>query len=46
MSRDDMTPSKEVDQKELLNDKVEKARKNNFEGDHIRKTSPTGVPNQ
>lgn len=46
MSRKNQTPSKEVDQKELLDDKVKKARENNFEGDHIRQTSPTGVPNQ
>ncbi|MDF0726344.1 hypothetical protein PY093_06395 [Cytobacillus sp. S13-E01] len=46
MSRKTQTPSKEVDQKELLDDKVKKARENNFKGDHIRQTSPTGVPNQ
>lgn len=35
-----------VDQKQLLEDKVQKARENNFKGDHIRQTSPTGVPEQ
>jgi hypothetical protein len=46
MSKKDQTPSNQVDQKALLNDKVQKARENNFEGDHIRQTSPGGVPRQ
>lgn len=43
MSKDKQTPSTEVDQKKLLNDKVEKARQNNFEDDHIRKVTISGA---
>ncbi|MEH7547228.1 hypothetical protein FB550_12115 [Neobacillus bataviensis] len=43
MSKDKQTPSTEVDQKKLLNDKVEKARQNNFEDDHIRKVTVSGA---
>lgn len=43
MSKTDSTPSNQVDQKALLNEKVQKARENNFECDHIRQTSPGGV---
>lgn len=46
MTKKDQTPSNQVDQKALLNEKVEKARENNFEGNHIRQTSPGGVPRQ
>ncbi|MCA1029491.1 hypothetical protein LCL95_00435 [Bacillus timonensis] len=46
MAKDELTPSKEVDQKALLNEKVNKARQNDFKGDHVRQTSPTGVPKQ
>ncbi|KEF36816.1 hypothetical protein M670_03898 [Schinkia azotoformans MEV2011] len=35
-----------VDQKALLNDKVQKARENNFKGDHIRLDGPIGGPGQ
>ncbi|WP_181833162.1 hypothetical protein [Bacillus taeanensis] len=38
--------SPEVDQKKIVDDKVKKARANNFEGDHIRQTSQTGVVEQ
>lgn len=34
-----------VDQKALLDEKVQKARENNFKGDHIRMTSPNGGGN-
>lgn len=43
MSKDKQTPSTEVDQKKLLNDKVKKARQNNFEDDHIRKVTVSGA---
>ncbi|MEH7418784.1 hypothetical protein V7266_26465 [Neobacillus drentensis] len=43
MSKDKQTPSAEVDQKKLLNDKVEKARQNNFEDGHIRKVTVSGA---
>ena len=43
MSKDKNTPSPEVDQKKLLNDKVEKARQNNFEDDHVRRVTPNGA---
>jgi hypothetical protein len=42
MSKKKNTPSSEVDQKQLLNDKVENARKNNFEDDHTRRVTPNG----
>jgi hypothetical protein len=42
MTKKKYTPSTEVDQKQLLNDKVENARKNNFEGDHTRRVTPNG----
>ncbi len=35
-----------VDQKALVNDKVQKARENNFRGDHIRMGSPAGRSGQ
>lgn len=35
-----------VDQKAVLNDKVQKARENDFKGDHIRMTSPVGNSGQ
>ncbi|MFC0271957.1 hypothetical protein ACFFIX_10890 [Metabacillus herbersteinensis] len=46
MTKKDQTPSPQVDQKALLNDKVEKARANNYETDHIRQTSQPGATNQ
>jgi hypothetical protein len=46
MSKKKYTPSTEVDQKQLLNDKVENARKNNFEGDHTRRVTPNGGQGQ
>jgi hypothetical protein len=46
MSKKNYTPSPEVDQKQLLNDKVENARKNNFEDDHTRRITPNGGQGQ
>jgi hypothetical protein len=46
MSKKKNTPSSEVDQKQLLNDKVENARKNNFEDDHTRRVTPNGAQGQ
>ncbi|MBM7653330.1 hypothetical protein [Neobacillus cucumis] len=46
MSKDKQTPSSEVDQKKLLNDKVEKARQNGFEDDHVRKVTLNGAQGQ
>ncbi|MEH7113939.1 hypothetical protein V7124_16315 [Neobacillus niacini] len=46
MSKKKYTPSTEVDQKQLLNDKVEEARKNNFEDDHVRRVTPNGAQGQ
>jgi hypothetical protein len=46
MSKNKHTPSSEVDQKKLLDDKVEAARKNNFEDDHVRRVTPNGAQGQ
>lgn len=46
MTKKKFTPSSDVDQKQLLNDKVEKARKNNFEDDHVRRVTPNGGQGQ
>jgi hypothetical protein len=46
MSKDKVTPSSQVDQKKLLNDKVEASRKNNFEDDHVRRGTPNGAQGQ
>ena len=46
MSRKTDTPSTQVDQKKLLNDKVEELRKNNFEDDHVRRVTPNGAQGQ
>jgi hypothetical protein len=46
MSKDKNTPSSEVDQKKLLNDKVEALRKNNFEDNHVRRVTPNGAQGQ
>ena len=46
MGRKDQTPSPEVDQKKLLNDKVKKLRENNFEDNHIRRVTPNGADGQ
>ena len=46
MSKDKNTPSPEVDQKKLLNDKVDALRKNNFEDNHVRRVTPNGAQGQ
>ncbi|MGG1396753.1 hypothetical protein ABE288_02700 [Bacillus salipaludis] len=46
MSKKKFTPSPEVDQKQLLNDKVEKLRENNFEDNHVRRGTPNGADGQ
>jgi hypothetical protein len=46
MSKNKQTPSPEVDQKKLLNDKVNELRKNNFEDDHVRRVTPNGAQGQ
>lgn len=46
MSKKINTPSDQVDQKELLDDKVKDARKNNFEEDHIRRVTSNGAQGQ
>lgn len=43
MAKPKQTPSPQVDQKKLLDDKVEKARQNHFEDDHIRRVSQPGA---
>lgn len=40
------TPSLDVDQKNLLDDKVAAFRKNNFEDNHIRIVTPNGAQGQ
>ncbi|MDQ6595861.1 hypothetical protein E2K98_17950 [Bacillus salipaludis] len=42
MSKKKFTPSPEVDQKQLLNHKVEKLRENNFEDNHVRRGTTNG----
>ncbi|MBS4190939.1 hypothetical protein KHA94_12175 [Bacillus sp. FJAT-49705] len=46
MTKKKQTPSSEVDQKKLLNDKVEALRKNNFEDEHVRKVTLSGGQGQ
>ncbi|MBU8733747.1 MULTISPECIES: hypothetical protein [Cytobacillus] len=46
MSKKNNTPSEQVDQKELLDDKVQDARKNNFEEDHVRRVTSNGAQGQ
>ena len=46
MSNDRLTPSDQVDQKKLVDDKVDALRKNNFENDHARKVTTTGAQGQ
>lgn len=46
MSEDKHTPSKEVNQKKLVDDKVKAARANNFEDDHVRKVTISGAQGQ
>jgi hypothetical protein len=46
MSKDNQTPSPQVDQKKLLDDKVKALRKNNFEDGHTRRVTPNGADGQ
>jgi hypothetical protein len=46
MSKPKQTPSSQVDQKKLLDDKVEALRKNNFEDDHVRRVTQNGAQGQ
>ncbi|WP_313799776.1 hypothetical protein [Cytobacillus sp.] len=46
MSKNKQTPSAEVDQKKLLNDKVDALRKNNFEDGHVRRVTSNGAQGQ
>lgn len=46
MSKDKQTPSRQVDQKKLLNDKVNKSRANNFEDNHVRRVTSNGADGQ
>lgn len=43
MTKDKNTPSTEVDQKQLLNDKVKALRNNNYDNGHIRKVTQNGA---
>ncbi|MGM0873838.1 MAG: hypothetical protein ACQEWV_03385 [Bacillota bacterium] len=46
MTKKKQTPSPEVDQKQLINDKVEALRENNYEDDHVRKVTVSGADGQ
>jgi hypothetical protein len=46
MSKPKQTPSPQVDQKKLLDDKVKKSRANGFEDDHVRRVTPNGADGQ
>ncbi|WP_191090588.1 hypothetical protein [Niallia endozanthoxylica] len=46
MSKKKQTPSPEVDQKKLLNDKVKELRENNFEDGHTRRVTSNGADGQ
>ncbi|WP_169802716.1 hypothetical protein [Neobacillus soli] len=46
MPKNKQTPSPEVNQKKLLDDKVEALRKNNFEDGHVRKVTQNGAQGQ
>jgi hypothetical protein len=46
VSKDNLTPSSQVDQKKLLNDKVKASQKNNFEDNHVRRGTPNGAQGQ
>jgi hypothetical protein len=46
MTKKNQTPSPEVDQKKLLNDKVKSLRENNFEDGHTRRGTPNGANGQ
>jgi hypothetical protein len=46
MANKKQTPSNEVNQKKLVDDKVTKARANGFEDDHIRRVTQSGADGQ
>ena len=46
MSHPKNEPSKEVDQKKLVDDKVNELRGRNFEDKHIRKVTTSGADGQ
>ncbi len=46
MTKKKLTPSSEVDQKKLLNDKVKALRDNNFEDTHTRRVTSNGADGQ
>ncbi|HYK73485.1 MAG TPA: hypothetical protein VEV44_10285 [Pseudoneobacillus sp.] len=46
MTKKKQTPSPQVDQKQLLEDKVEALQNNNFEDDHVRRGTPNGAQGQ
>ncbi|MCV9888482.1 hypothetical protein [Metabacillus halosaccharovorans] len=46
MSKKKNSPSSEVDQKKLVEDKAKAARENNFEDQHIRRVTPNGADGQ
>jgi hypothetical protein len=46
VSKDKQTPSRQVDQKKLLNDKVQAQRANNFDDGHVRRVTLNGADGQ
>lgn len=46
MSKKKNTPSVEVDQKKLVDDKARASRQNNFEDQHIRRVTQNGADGQ
>ncbi|WNS73604.1 hypothetical protein RRV45_11795 [Bacillus sp. DTU_2020_1000418_1_SI_GHA_SEK_038] len=46
MAKNKQTPSSQVDQKQLLEDKVEALRKNGFKDDHVRRVTSNGAQGQ
>jgi len=46
MSKKKITPSVEVDRKQIVNDKVKELRENNFEDTHTRRVTPNGADGQ
>lgn len=46
MAKKKQTPSSQVDQKQLLEDKVEALRKNGFEDGHVRRITSNGAQGQ
>ena len=46
MAKKKQTPSSQVDQKQLLEDKVEDLRNNNFERNHVRRVTSNGAQGQ